>query len=385
MPQPATAPTPWPEIAPAEARLRQAAGAVLIDVREPAEWTQGTPCDALRVPLAAVVARIPELVPDRTTPLLTICASGGRSRVAAERLHAAGYGDVLGVAGGFNRWKAERLPFETLSSLDDDARERYSRHVLLPEIGEAGQHRLAQSTVLILGAGGLGSPSAFYLAAAGVGTLRIVDFDRVDRSNLQRQILHRDEDVGELKVESATRALTALNPRVRVDSIARRASPDNIDALIAGVDVVVDGSDNLPTRYLVNDACVRAGKPLVYGAVHRFEGQASVFWPGRPQSPGPCYRCLFPEPPPPDAAPNCAEAGVMGVVPGLIGLMQANEAIKLLLGIGEPLVGRLVTVDALGLRFREVRLPRDPDCPGCGPRAKRSGPYDVVEAFCAAP
>ncbi len=377
------APPSWPEIAPAEARQRQASGAVVIDVREPAEWAQGTPLDALRVPLAAVDARIPDLVPDRSTPLLTICASGARARRAAERLHAAGYRDVHGVAGGFNRWKAEHLPYETLSSLDEDARERYSRHVLLPEIGEAGQHRLAQSTVLLIGAGGLGSPSAFYLAAAGVGTLRIVDFDRVERSNLQRQILHREQDVGELKVESATRALSALNPRVRIDASAQRVGPDNVDAVLAGVDVVVDGSDNLSTRYLVNDACVRAGKALVYGAVHRFEGQASVFWPGRPQAPGPCYRCLFPEPPPPDAAPNCAEAGVLGVVPGLIGLLQANETIKLLLGIGEPLVGRLLTVDALGLRFREVALPRDPDCPGCGPRARRSGAYAVVDPVCA--
>jgi molybdopterin/thiamine biosynthesis adenylyltransferase len=224
--------------------------------------------------------------------------------------------------------------------------------------------------VLIVGAGGLGSPAAFYLAAAGVGCLRIVDDDHVERSNLQRQVLHQDARVGMLKVESALATLHALNPRVKVETAAERVTSANVDSLIAGVDVVFDGADNFATRYLLNEACIASGKPLVYGAVQRFEGQASVFWPGHPSGTGPCYRCLFPEPPRPEDAPNCAEAGVLGVMPGLIGMIQANETLKLLLGVGEPLLGRVLCVDALGGRFRELRLARDPDCPGCGPNRR---------------
>ena len=353
------------EIVPVQALALQHSGVPLVDVREAGEWALGSPVGAHRVPLGRVheVPAITGAPADRT--LLMICASGKRSALAACQLAAAGYRDVRSVAGGVTRWRAEGLPIEHVSLLDDDARVRYSRHLLLPEFGESGQLALARGRVTVIGAGGLGSPALYYLAAAGVGHLRVVDFDRVDRSNLQRQILHRDDGVGEPKVASAARALAALNPRIRIEPIDARVELANVEALVGDVDVVLDGSDNFAARYLVNDACVKHGKPLVYGAVHRFEGQVGVFWPARPGTGGPCYRCLFPLPPPPDAAPNCAEAGVLGVVPGLVGLLQANEVIKLLTGLGEPLVGRLLGVDALGARFREVRLPRDPACPAC--------------------
>lgn len=263
---------------------------------------------------------------------------------------------------------------------DPDFLERYSRHLRLPDVGLAGQRRLEASTVLLLGAGGLGSPAAFYLAAAGVGRLRLVDDDVVDRSNLQRQILHTEAGIGTPKVVSAAAALSALNPRTRVEPIRERASAENVERLLEGVDVVVDGADNFPARYLLNDACVHLRKPLVYGAVHRFEGQASVFDAGRLRGEAPCYRCLFPEPPPPEAAPNCAEAGVLGVLPGVIGLLQATEVVKLLLGLGEPLSGRLLHFDALSMRFRETRLLPDPDCPVCAPGRPFPGYGDIAVA-----
>ena len=372
------------EVSPAQALALQRAGAPLVDVREPGEWALGSPPGALRVPLARV-AEAPGLAaaaPGDT--LLMICGSGRRSLLAAAELAAAGFRDVRSVAGGVARWGAEGLPLEAVSQLDADARERYSRHLLLPEIGEAGQLALQRGRVTVVGAGGLGSPALYYLAAAGVGLLRLVDFDRVERSNLQRQILHRDDAVGEPKVHSAARALAALNPRIRIEPVEARVVAGNVEALIADADVVLDGSDNFAARYVINDACVKHGKPLVYGAVHRFEGQVSVFWPAQPGGGGPCYRCLFPQAPPPEAAPNCAEAGVLGVVPGLVGLLQANEVIKLLTGQGAPLVGRLLGVDALGARFREVRLPRDPDCPACA-RPDRIVLADLDPACAAQP
>jgi molybdopterin/thiamine biosynthesis adenylyltransferase/rhodanese-related sulfurtransferase len=365
------------EISPQAAHAHVAAGAVLVDVREPGEWAQGSPTGALRVPLGRLTEGLAELGVGPDVAVVCLCGSGKRSLAAAQTLSAQGF-RASSVAGGFARWQADGLPYEIVSALDADARERYSRHLLLPEIGEAGQLRLGAARVVVVGAGGLGSPAACYLAAAGVGYLRLVDDDRVDRSNLQRQILHADTRVGALKVESAAATLGALNPRVAIDARAERLRAANVENLIRDVDVVLDGSDNLVTRYLLNDACVRLRKPLVYGAVHRFDGQVSVFWPGR----GPCYRCLFPEPPPPDAAPNCAEAGVLGVVPGIVGLLQASEVIKLVLGLGEPLVGRLVTIDARTTRFREVRLPRDPQCPACGADAKL-GPYVDAAPPCA--
>jgi molybdopterin/thiamine biosynthesis adenylyltransferase len=287
---------------------------------------------------------------------------------------------VASVLGGFRRWQAEGLPVAG-AALDADAAERYSRHLLLPEFGAAGQIKLGRARVAMIGAGGLGSPAALYLAAAGVGTLTLIDDDKVDKSNLQRQVLHADARVGMAKTASAQQTLSGLNPRVRIETREQRLRAANVEELIRGHDVVIDGADNFPTRYLLSAACLRLKVPLVYGAVHRFTGQVSVFDPRRADSP--CYRCLFPEPPAAADAPNCAEAGVLGVLPGIIGLLQANEAIKLIVGIGTPLVGRLLCFDALAATFRELCLSRDPQCPGCGQNAIFSG-YEDLEQLCSA-
>jgi molybdopterin/thiamine biosynthesis adenylyltransferase/rhodanese-related sulfurtransferase/molybdopterin converting factor small subunit len=372
-----------PEVTPAEALRHMDQGAVLVDVREPDEVAQGSPLGALRLSRGYLELRIEEAVPDFERPVLTLCGSGVRSLFAAEELQRLGYRRVASVAGGFNRWKNEGLPFEVPRRLDAHARERYSRHLLMPEVGEAGQMRLMDSRVLLVGAGGLGSPAALYLAAAGVGTLGVVDHDVVDRSNLQRQILHSDQRVGLSKVVSARQSIEALNPAVRVEAFETRLTSDNVEDILSRFELVVDGSDNFPTRYLVNDACVRLNLPCVHGSVYRFEGQVTVFWPDSPWGRGPCYRCLYPEPPPPDLAPSCAEAGVLGVLPGVIGLLQATEAVKLLLGIGQPLIGRLLHYDALPARFSEYALERDRRCRYCGERANFPG-YVDYEAFCAA-
>lgn len=373
--------TPIPQISPAEALARQRAGALLIDVREAHECALGYPDGALRVPRATLEADPARHVAQPAAEVLLICASGRRSLLAAERLAGQGYVRVASVAGGFARWVEENLPVSRPEG-DTDFYQRYSRHLLLPEVGEAGQRRLEAARVALVGAGGLGSPAAFYLAAAGIGTLRLADDDVVDRSNLQRQILHTDDRVGLPKVESARAALAALNPRVRVETLAERITAANVERLIGDADVVIDGADNFAVRYLLSDACVKLGKPLVYGAVHRFEGQVSVFDAGRQRGRAPCYRCLFPEPPPPEFAPNCAEAGVLGVLPGVIGLLQANEAIKLVLGLGEPLTGRLLHFDALAMRFRETRLSPDPDCTVCAAGRPFPG-YIDYQRFCA--
>ncbi|WP_294065970.1 molybdopterin-synthase adenylyltransferase MoeB [Silanimonas sp.] len=375
-----------PEISVEEAARRVAAGARLVDVREPAEVALGAPAGALHLPLS-VLQDDPSLLPDDGRPLLLLCAIGQRSRRAAAIVLAAGHGEVANVAGGFVAWRAAGLPLaaEPLwPGATADAAERYDRHLRLAGVGQEGQRRLAGSGVLLLGAGGLGSPAALYLAAAGVGHLRIVDDDVIERSNLQRQILHTEAGIGRPKVESARERLLALNPSVRVEAIRERLSAANVEALLHGVDVVLDGSDNFATRYLLNAACVRLGLPLVHAAVERFQGQVSVFVRAAPGgAKAPCYRCLHPEPPGPEAAPNCAEAGVLGVLPGLLGLVQATETLKLLLGLGEPLAGRLLLFDALGLRFREVALAADPDCATCGPQARFTGYHDL-EAICAA-
>jgi len=354
------------EISPAEALVLLDAGARLIDVREPDEHALGLPAKALAVTRARLEASPGEFHSEPNQPLLLICAGGKRSLLAAQSLSAQGYTRLYSIAGGFQRWQQEGWPV-TGAPADPDFMERYSRHLRLPQVGLEGQIKLGQSRVLVVGAGGLGSPSAFYLAAAGVGLLRLVDDDRVDRSNLQRQILHTEQRIGELKVESARQALSALNPRVRIETHALRLTAEVVESLVADVDVVLDGSDNFATRYLLSDACVRLGKPLVYGAVHRFEGQVSVFDAGRQRGQLPCYRCLFPQPPAAADAPNCAEAGVLGVLPGIIGLLQAAEVIKLILGIGDSLAGRLLHFDALSMRFRETRLRPDPDCASCAP------------------
>ena len=366
------------EITPEEAQRRREQGAILIDVREPDEVAQGSPQGATRIVRGFLELKIEDEVPDLHRPLLTLCAGGVRSLLAADNLLKLGYHDVTSVAGGFNAWKRASLPVETPRILDPQERERYGRHLSVPEIGEEGQARLLESRVLLIGAGGLGSPAAFYLAAAGVGTLGLVDDDVVDRSNLQRQILHTDARVGKLKVDSAREALLALNPSLTIDAHPTRLTAENVESLFNGYDVIVDGTDNFPTRYLINDACVKLRLPNVHASVYRFDGQATVFWPSRPDEPGPCYRCLYPEPPPPEMAPSCAEAGVLGVLPGVMGLLQAVETLKLLLGIGRPLVGRLLQYDALEQRFTELQLERDPECGYCADGVEFPGYQDIV-------
>lgn len=375
------------EITPREAQRRVEFGnAVLVDVREEHERDAGMAEGARGIARDELERDCAFHFHDRGSELVLICQSGGRSMLAAQALQRQGYRNVASVRGGTLRWIAEGLPMARpepgAQPRDEDFHQRYSRHLLLPEIGVRGQKRLEASRVLMLGAGGLGSPAAFYLAAAGVGDIRIVDDDVVERSNLQRQILHADADVGMHKVASAEVRLTALNPRTRVEAVVERVTSANIDRLLAGVDIVIDGADNFPIRYLLNDACVRHGLPLVYGAVHRFEGQVSVFDAGRHRGEAPCYRCLFPEPPPAEAAPNCSEAGVLGVLPGVVGMLQATEALKLLLHVGEPLRGRLLHFDALGMGFRETRLTPDPACPVCAPGVEFPGYIDYA-AFCA--
>lgn len=366
------------EITPEEAQRRREQGAILIDVREPDEVAQGSPQGATRIVRGFLELKIEDEVPDLHRPLLTLCAGGVRSLLAADNLLKLGYHDVTSVAGGFNAWKRASLPVETPRILDPQERERYGRHLSVPEIGEEGQVRLLESRVLLIGAGGLGSPAAFYLAAAGVGTLGLVDDDVVDRSNLQRQILHTDARVGKLKVDSAREALLALNPSLNIETHPTRLTAENVESLFHGYDVIVDGTDNFPTRYLINDACVKLRLPNVHASVYRFDGQATVFWPSRPDEPGPCYRCLYPEPPPPEMAPSCAEAGVLGVLPGVMGLLQAVETLKLLLGIGRPLVGRLLQYDALQQRFTELQLERDPECGYCADGVEFPGYQDIV-------
>lgn len=370
-----------PEISPAQARARQGAGAVLVDVREAHERATGLAQGAVGVAKADLEADPRATLPERHAEILLICQSGARSLRAAQALRACGYDNIASVAGGTRRWIAEGLPISNPEG-DSDFFERYSRHLKLPEVGEAGQRALEAARVVLIGAGGLGSPAAFYLAAAGVGTVRLADDDVVDRSNLQRQILHGDARIGMNKTESAGAALAALNPRTKVEGVRERVTSANVERILDGADVVIDGADNFAARYLLNDACVKLGKPLVYGAVHRFEGQVSVFDAGRQRGIAPCYRCLFPEPPPPEAAPNCADAGVLGVLPGVIGLLQATETLKLLLGLGTSLAGRLLHFDALGMHFRETRLPPDPHCPVCAPGLPFPGYIDYA-AFCA--
>lgn len=371
-----------PEVTPQQALDCQRRGAVLIDVREDHERALGMAEGARGIAMSALISSAAEHLPDNAVEVLLICQTGMRSLRTAEALVAQGYANVMSIAGGTVRWAYDSLPMvKPVGGIDADFAERYSRHLRLPQVGVEGQRKLEAACVLLIGAGGLGSPAAYYLAAAGVGTLRIADDDVVDRSNLQRQILHTEARIGMRKVESAALALSALNPRTRIDAVAERVSSDNVERLLDGVDLVVDGADNFPARYLLNDACVKLGKPLVYGAVHRFEGQVSVFDAGRHRGVAPCYRCLFPEPPPPESAPNCAEAGVLGVLPGVVGLIQATEAIKLIIGIGTSLSGRLLHFDALSMRFRETRLSADPQCVVCAPGVEFGGYMDYAR-FC---
>jgi len=339
--------------------------ALFLDVREADEYDQGALPGALHLPRGLLELQVEGRVPDKDRKIIVYCAGGTRSALAAHALGQLGYSDVASMAGGFNKWKDEGRDWVTPKTLDAAQRNRYQRHLLLPEIGEEGQQRLLESKVLLLGAGGLGSPAALYLAAAGVGTIGIVDMDVVDASNLQRQVLHNLDRIGERKVDSAKKTLTALNPDVDVITYDLRLGAGNVLEIIDSYDVIVDGTDNFPTRYLLNDASLVKKIPVVHGSIFRFEGQATVFHPYQ----GPCYRCLVPEPPPPELAPSCAEAGVLGVLPGIIGSIQAVEAIKLLLQLGRSLVGRLLAYDALEQTFRTFNIRRDPACPACGENA----------------
>ncbi len=368
-------------------RLEAKVPMVLVDVREKEENRAGYIPGAISVPRGFLEIQIEQRIPDKNAPVVLYCAGGTRSALAAATLQQLGYAHVETANPGFVRWKDLGYPMETPPQLTDSQRDRYSRHLLLPEVGEAGQAKLLRSKVLLLGAGGLGSPAALYLAAAGVGTLGIVDADVVDASNLQRQILHATSRVGMPKVESAAKALADLNPDVKVVAHPERLVSTNVERIFEPYDLVVDGTDNFPTRYLVNDASVFLGKPVVHGSIFRFDGQATTFVPEKAAKTfgiqaGPCYRCLYPEPPPPHLAPSCQEAGVLGILCGIIGTLQATEAIKLLLGRGDPLVGRLMTYDSLKMKFRELRLRRAPDCPVCGPRPTITS-YIDYEGFCA--
>jgi molybdopterin/thiamine biosynthesis adenylyltransferase/rhodanese-related sulfurtransferase len=347
----------------AEARLGEA---TFLDVRELEEYEQGTIPGSTFLPRGHLESKIENQISDHAAPIVIYCASGVRSVFAAKTLQELGYTNVVHMAGGFGRWKDQGRPWITPATLSPEQRNRYHRHILLPEVGEEGQQKLLGAKVLLLGAGGLGSPAALYLAAAGVGTLGIVDMDVVDASNLQRQILHNMDRIGDRKVDSAKKTITAINPDVNVITYDVRFGADNILDIIDGYDVIVDGTDNFPTRYLLNDASLMKRIPVVHGSIFRFEGQVTVFDPYV----GPCYRCLLPEPPPPELAPSCAEAGVLGVLPGIVGSIQALEAIKIILDLGEPLRGRLLAYDALETSFRTFKVRRDPNCPACGENAQ---------------
>ena len=353
--------------------------ALVLDVREKHEQENGVIEGAKLVPRGVLEPSIENMVPDRNAEIYIYCAGGVRSAMAAKSLQDLGYQNVHSVEGGFGAWARAGMPVHVQKFLTMDQMDRYSRHLILPEVGEEGQLKLMNSRVLMIGAGGLGSPSAYYLAAAGVGTLGIIDADVVDKSNLQRQILHSEEWVGKPKVDSAKATLKALNGDIEIKTYNTFITSENVMEIIDGYDIVVDGCDNFPTRYLVNDACAMKGIPNVHGSIFRFDGQATVFMPG---DEGPCYRCLYPEPPPPGMAPSCQEAGVLGVLPGVVGVIQAIETIKLLLNAGDPLIGRLLTFDALRMSFREMRIRQDPECPLCGENPTITELIDY-EQFCS--
>lgn len=341
--------------------LASASGPQVLDVRTDEERAQGFIKGSLHIDRGYLEMTVERQLPDKSADIVVYCASGVRSLLAAASLRSLGYDRVVNLAQGFEGWKAAGLPFEQEASLNQAQRRRYLRHLNLPEVGVAGQVKLLKARVLCIGAGGLGSPVLTYLAAAGVGTLGVVDDDRVDESNLQRQIIHSLERVGEFKASSARAFIAQLNPDVQVIEHRLRLAPDNVLEIFNDYDVIIDGTDNFPTRYLVNDACVQLGKPLVHGSVFRFEGQVSVFWPGR----GPCYRCLYPAPPAADLAPSCSEAGVLGVLPGAIGIFCAIEALKIVLDIGTPLIGKLLSYSALDAGTRTLNIHRDTSCPCC--------------------
>jgi sulfur-carrier protein adenylyltransferase/sulfurtransferase len=361
----------------------------LLDVREKEEFRAGYIPGAVSIPRGFLEIQVEGRLPDKNAKVVAYCAGGTRSALAAKTLAELGYTNVETANPGFVRWKDLGYPIDTPPQLTEAQRDRYSRHLLLPEVGEAGQAKLLKAKVLLIGAGGLGAPSSLYLAAAGIGTLGLVDADTVDASNLQRQVIHATSRVGMSKVDSAEVILKDLNPDVKVVGYKERVDSSNVERIFSDWDVIVDGTDNFPTRYLVNDASVFLGKPVVHGSIFRFDGQLTTFVPGSAAKKlgleaGPCYRCLYPEPPPPHLAPSCQEAGVLGILPGVIGLLQATEAIKLVLGRGEPLIGRLLTYDSLKMKFRELKLRRNPECPVCGPKPTITS-YIDYEGFCALP
>jgi molybdopterin/thiamine biosynthesis adenylyltransferase/rhodanese-related sulfurtransferase len=356
----------------------EAGGVTVLDVREPDEFDQGALAGVIHIPRGHLEAQIESRVPDKSAPMVVYCAGGVRSAFAADTLALLGYTDVVSMAGGFGKWKDEGRPWKLPVTLSPDQRNRYQRHLLLPEVGVEGQARLLGSKVLLLGAGGLGSPAALYLAAAGVGTIGIVDMDEVDASNLQRQILHNLDRVGDRKVDSAKKTLVGLNPDIDVVTYDTRLAAGNIMDIISGYDVIVDGADNFPSRYLLNDASVKLGIPVVHGSIFRFEGMVSVFHPRR----GPTYRDMVPQPPPAELAPSCAEAGVLGVLPGIIGSIQALETLKVLLDLGDPLIGRILSVDTTEMSFRVFKLRPDPDNPVTWDNRERIQVRDL-EGLCA--
>ena len=365
-----------------QARALITNGALALDIREPDETAQGIIPGAAVISRGNLESRIEAVARDRDAPIVIYCAAGARSAFAVQSLEQLGYTNAVSMIGGFGAWKLAGLPFARPFAFTPDQMSRYSRHFLLPEVGTTGQEKLLQAKVLLIGAGGLGSPAGLYLAAAGVGTLGIIDDDIVDESNLQRQVLHTTERIGVSKVESARQTIKALNPDVNVIGYETRLNKENVLDIFSEYDVILDGTDNFSSRYLINDACVLLGKPNVHGSIFRFEGQLSVF----DSRTGPCYRCLFPDPPPPELAPSCSEAGVLGVLPGVVGILQATEVIKLILEIGDPLVGRLVHYDALDVSFRNLRVDKDPACPMCGPGAPTSLDEIVYsELTCAVP
>jgi len=376
-----------PEISPAEADLlrESSADVTIVDVREDSEWEQGHLPGALHISRSYVEQDIEAAVPDRDRPVVLYCAGGVRSLFAGQTLQTLGYTNVRSLAGGFQAWKSSGHAWTMPAVLSHEQKQRYSRHLLMPEVGAEGQAKLLAARVLLIGAGGLGSPAALYLAAAGVGTIGIVDFDIVDLSNLQRQVIHTTDRIGTKKVDSARLAIAALNPEVNVVAHEEMLTGENVERIIAGYDVILDGTDTFETRYTLNDAAVAAGIPVVHASVYRFEGQLTVFQPFE----GPCYRCLYPTPPPPELAPGCSVAGVLGVVPGIMGMLQTNEVLKLILGIGDSLAGRLLLFDALDASFTELRLRRDPACPACSDaavKARRAGrPLAVVAAGAVGP
>ena len=365
----------------AHALLEGAEQPLFVDVRLREEWDEGHLPGAIHVPRNNLESRVEALIPDKTRQLVVYCESGSRSAFATRDLHALGYENAVNLSDGFSGWKRNGYEIVMPAALTPAQRARYGRHLLIPEVGEEGQQRLLDSRVLLIGAGGLGSPASLYLAAAGVGTIGIIDPDVVDDSNLQRQIVHSTDRLGEPKVDSAKRTIEALNPDVSVVTFQERLDSENIERILAhGWDVILDGTDNFPTRYLVNDASVWHRIPVVHGSIYRFEGQVTVFDPEN----GPCYRCLYPSPPPPELAPSCAEGGVLGVLPGIVGSLQASEVLKLALGIGESLAGRLLLFDALHTTFDEVAIRRNPECRVCGDRPTITEYIDYVE-FCQGP